>query len=157
MRDWKELTRGPETISPCLFFLFFVFTHCDYSLQAFSSAAIFFSLPLLLSLHLSIQSLHPFRLHSSFLLVFNLFFPPLALSILACSTLQCKHNLFWGEVNYWSCCCHSLCAEVGRRGRKDGREGGTRVDKRNGEDRLVQTTGREVFGVWRIREMWFCL
>lgn len=44
-RDWKELTCGPETISPCLFVLFLVFTHRDYSLQAFSSAAIFFLSP----------------------------------------------------------------------------------------------------------------
>lgn len=114
-------------------FLFFVFPHRDYSQQAFSSAVLL----ILVSFYLSIQSLHfQFRLHSSFFLVFNLSSSP---SIFSPAAPCNANNLSWGEVNYWSFCCHSLYVEVGRRGRKEATQGGMRVDERNGEYRFVRT------------------
>lgn len=142
---WKLLV-SRTAFSHCLFFVC-VFSHHDYSQRARAWAAFV----LKLSFCLCSQSLHPLQLHSSFLLVFNL--SSFALSVLACSALQCKHNLFWGEVNYWSRCCHSLRAEVGRRGRMEAVEGGTRVDERNGEDRFVKEGNEEGFRVQRWREI----
>lgn len=49
-------------------------------------------------------------------------------------------------MNYWSRCCHSLCVEAGCRERKEGTEGGMRVDERSGKDRFVRPKAEGVQG-----------
>lgn len=133
---WETRKSWPVPIKqfPSVFFpLFFVFPHHDYSQQAFSRALFI----LLLSFYLPIQSLQPFRLHPSFLLVFNLSSSPSLFSPAApCNAnTTCSEGKWIIEAAAAVPSVQKWAAEEGRRERREE----WRVDERNGEDRFVRT------------------
>lgn len=114
-----------------LFFFCFVFSHCDYSPRLSSLLYFFFYF-------LCIQSLHPFQLHSSFFLVFNLS----SSASLFSPEAPCNANTTCSEGKWIieaTAAIPSVQKWAAEEGMREGRDGWGNEGERDGEGRFVST------------------